>query len=60
MKKYTIIYGEYFQIGSHMTSITRFKYIACDPIDLRETVETAVGWDSVWFIFDGHCEQTED
>lgn len=60
MKKYTIIYGEFFTTGSHSSSITQYKYIECEPSLLRITVETEVGWGNVWFIFDGHSEITND
>lgn len=60
MKKYTVIYSEYFQTGSHQTSITKKKHIECTKENLNKTVEKEVGWDNVWFILDGHCESTSD
>lgn len=59
MKNYTIIYGGFFTRGSHTSSITKMKHITCEPTQLNETVENEVGWSSVWFVFDGHCQQTE-
>jgi len=60
MKKYTVIYSEYFQTGSHQNSITKKKHIECDKENLNQTVEKEVGWGNVWFILDGHCESTSD
>lgn len=60
MKSYTIVYGEFINIGSHTTQFVKYKHISCKPEDLKETVENATGWDCVHFIFDGHCEQTLD
>ena len=58
MKKYTIIYSEFFGYkSSNYSSITNMKYIECYEKDLKITVEKEVGWDSVWFILDGHCEK---
>ena len=60
MKKYTVIYSEYFQTGSHQNSITKKKHIECDKENLNQTVEKEVGWGNMWFILDGHCESTSD
>lgn len=59
MKKYTIIYSESFQIGSHRHSIVKLQYIECKPKELVEIVEEKgieFGW--VNYILDGHCEQS--
>lgn len=58
MKKYTIIYAEFF--GSHQDSITFMKHIECEAEKLKQEVEKTVGFGNVWFILDGHCKQTED
>ena len=60
MKKYTVIYSEYFQTGRYQNSITKKKLIECDKENLNQTVEKEVGWSDVWFILDGHCESTSD
>jgi hypothetical protein len=60
MKKYTVIYSEYFQTGSNQNSITKMKHIECVKENLNKTVEEEVGWSNVWFILDGHCEPTSD
>lgn len=56
MKKYTIIYSEFFQKGSHQVGITKKKHIECLPEELKQEVEDKTGWENVWFILDGHCE----
>ena len=56
MEKYTVIYNQSFQMGSHRNSITQCKYIECEPKDLKETINDQIGFESVWFIFKGHCE----
>lgn len=58
MRNYTIVYGESFNSGSRCGQIIKYKHISCKPEDLKETVENAIGWDCVHFVFDGHCEQT--
>ena len=60
MKKYTIIYAEFHQYGSHQNSITLLKHIECLPENLKNTVEETVDFGNVWFILDGHSNQTED
>lgn len=60
MKKYTIIYGDFFQSGSHQQSITKMKHIECLPTELEKEVLKTVDFTNVWFIFDGHCNQTSD
>lgn len=60
MKKYTVIYGKFHKIGSHTASTTHYEHIECEPKQLKEGVEKLVGWTNVWFIFDGHCEITND
>jgi len=56
MKKYTIVYSESFNVGSHTNSITHFKHIECLPEELYEVIKTTIGLGNVWFVFDGHCE----
>lgn len=61
MKKYTIIYSDSFQMGSHRNSITKMAYIECEKEKLAETIEVEVAdIGSVWFILEGHCTQSED
>lgn len=57
MKKYTIIYGEFFRNG---TSITKMRHIQCLPKNLKDTVEETIDFGDVWFILDGHAEKTND
>lgn len=60
-KKYTVIYSEFFQIGSHRNSIVKIEYIECEPEKLMETIESKdIDMGSVNFILDGHCVQSED
>ncbi len=37
-------------------SIVEPKHIECLPEDLNKTIETSVGWSSVWFVLEGHCK----
>lgn len=60
MKKYTIIYGEFFQTGNQRNSITRMKHIECFPQDIKSTVEESIDFGDVWFILEGHCIETQD
>ncbi len=60
MKKYTLIYAEFFNIGSHRNSITKMKHIECEPSNLIKEIEKVCDTTAVWFILDGHCEQTKD
>ena len=60
MKKYTIVYGDYFQYGSHTNSITKMKYIECEPLNLKIEIEKTCDMSAIWFILEGHCEQTKD
>lgn len=60
MKKYTVIYSDFFQVGSHTSSITKMLHVECEPENLKDTVAKEVDWSSVWFVLDGQCEQTKD
>jgi len=60
MKKYTIIYAEFFQHGSHQNSITHMKHIECLAENLKQAVEETVDFGNVWFLLDGHCKRTKD
>jgi len=60
MKKYTIIYAQLFQTGSHQQSITKMLHVECTPKNLKQEVEKTVDFGNVWFILDGHCNETED
>lgn len=60
MKKYTVIYAEFFQIGSHQNSITKLEYIECFPEFIKDEIEKFVSMGNVWFILEGHCNQTND
>lgn len=55
MKKYTIIYSEFWNVGSHTNSITKFDYVETD--NLMELLKREKYDCSVWFIFDGWCKQ---
>lgn len=58
MKEYTIIYGECKMIGSHRNYITKYLRLITD--NLKEAVDEKIGWENVYFIFDGFCEETKD
>lgn len=60
MKNYTVVYGEFVNCGSRSVQLIKYEHISCKPEDLKETVESVIGWDCVHFVFDGHCEQTND
>ena len=59
MKKYTVVYGDWFQVGSHRNSVTHFKQV--EGMSVKEAIES-VGLEptDVWFVFDGHCQETKD
>lgn len=55
--KYTLIYAESFQVGSHRSAFTKMAYIEADTEEeMKEIVEEEYGWGSVFFLFKGHCE----
>lgn len=56
-EKYTVVYSEYFQTGSHLNSIVKWEYLECNPEELVEIIENKFGFGSVWFIFKGHCKE---
>lgn len=60
MKKYTVIYSEYFQCGSHRNSITRMAHIECEAENLKAEIEKTCDITAVWFVFEGHCQITKD
>lgn len=65
MRKYTIVYTEYFQIGSHTNGITRCKQIECamNPWKLTELgMEhmVSIAHSQINFIFDGWPNMVED
>lgn len=60
MKKYTVIYAEYFQSGSHRNAITKMVHIECEPENLKSEIEKTCDISAVWFVFDGHCQLTKD
>lgn len=60
MKKYTVIYAEFFQTGSHQVSLTKLLYIECLPEELKNETEKTVDFGNVLFILEGHCNQTND
>jgi hypothetical protein len=54
MKKYTIVYGEWLQTGSHSNTITKFDRVETD--NLRELIKDDRYSCSIWFIFEGWPE----
>ncbi len=55
--KYTVIYGEAFQVGSHRSVFTRMAYIEVNTEEeMKALVEEEYGWGNVYFLFKGHCE----
>lgn len=61
MKKYTVIYGYFYSIGSQRNSISKFIHIECDPSKIKEALaDVDIDITAVWFIFEGHCELTKD
>lgn len=57
-KKYTIIYGEWFNTGSKRNSITKFDRVETDSLSKLLDQDKYSG--NVWFVFDGWCEQTKN
>ena len=60
MKDYTVIYGEFFTLGSHTNQIVKYVQIRCTPEELKDEVGKTVGWGCVHYIFEGHCKPTND
>lgn len=60
MKKYTIIYGDYFRHGSHTSELVKYKYIECEPTNLKTEIEKTCDVSAVWFVFEGHSNETLD
>jgi hypothetical protein len=58
MKKYTIIYGEWWNSGSHRHSTTKYDKVETD--DLKKLLDTDKYSANIWFVFDGWCEETKD
>jgi len=58
MKDYTVIY----MVRHHNGSVTKYQHITCIPTGIKKCVEEEhnIDFGSVWFIFDGHCNQTLD
>lgn len=56
MKKYTVIYGDFFKIGSNVSSVTKHEHIECEESELQKYIEDKFGWGNVWFLFEGHCK----
>lgn len=58
MKKYTIVYGEWFSVGSHRNSVTKFDQVETD--NLKELLKQDKYDMNVWFVFDGWPNQATD
>jgi hypothetical protein len=60
IKKYTIVYSEYFQKGSHSHSIVSYKKIETDSDmskDIKDILEKHdICTTQVHFIFEGHVQ----
>jgi hypothetical protein len=59
-KKYTVVYcGP--RLDNYNTRETKFKHLETDDLVLTVENDNDIGgWTAVWFIFDGHCQQTLD
>ena len=51
MKKYTIVYGEWFSRGSHRGSITTYERVETN--NLAELLKQDKYDGNVWFVFEG-------
>ena len=58
-KDYTVIYAEYFMIGSCNNYITKIIFITCTKENLISEIEKTVDFGAVLYIFDGICKNTE-
>lgn len=58
MKKYTIVYGEWFNRGSLRHSITHYDHVETD--NLKEILDQDKYNGNIWFVFEGHCQETKD
>lgn len=54
MNKYTIVYGEFWNVGSHRHTVTRFDHVETD--DLPKLLNDDKYGANVWFVFHGWCQ----
>ena len=59
-KKYTVVYcGP--RLDSYNSRNTSFKHIETDNLAQAVNEDENIGdWSAVWFVFDGHCQITND
>ena len=58
MKKYTIVYGEWWNVGTHRASRTAYDHVETD--NLKKLLFDDKYEGNVWFVFDGWPEETKD
>lgn len=58
MNECTVVYSDYFTVGSHTHSITAHVHITCERENIKKTLteEHGIEMPQVWFVFDGHCK----
>jgi hypothetical protein len=58
-KDYTVIYADYFMIGSCRNYATKQMYINCTKENLISEIEKTVDFGCVLFLFDGICKNAD-
>jgi hypothetical protein len=58
MKQYTIVYGDWFMVGSNRNSITKYDKVETD--NLKDLLDDDKYFGNLWFVFDGWCNETND
>ncbi len=57
MKKYTVVYSEFSQSGSHSYSIVHFTRIKCQPKKIESVLnKNNIEMSQVNYIFEGHSK----
>lgn len=60
-KNYTVVFGNFFSVGSHQQSTTSYRLITVNNGQTIEEVlsKEEIEMSQVWFIFNGHHESLE-
>lgn len=58
MRKYSIVYGEWFNIGSYRHSIVKLDFVETD--NLAELILQEKYNNNIHFVLEGWVEQTKD